>query len=224
MSSIASPIPEGICQCGCGQRTAIAAENRKDRGYVKGRPLAWIKGHCSRRRIVNPGPIVEPNRSGLCLCGCGQKAPIARQTDTRRGILKGHHFPYLPNHHPHSRKPHRPHRRRKTAMERFLEKVDKTSSPHGCWLWTAGTTTGGYGKFFFQGRQQDAHRVAWQLADGPIPHGKQVCHDCDRYYPVGDTTYRRCARRSHLFLGTQQENVDDCKRKGRGVGKRRPVA
>lgn len=38
-------IPEGFCQCGCGQRTKIARYSRANRGWVKGQPLKWIAQH-----------------------------------------------------------------------------------------------------------------------------------------------------------------------------------
>lgn len=43
-----------------------------------------------------------------------------------------------------------------------------------------------------------------------------VCHRCDN---------RLCVRPDHLFLGTQQDNVDDMVRKGRiACGTRQPAA
>jgi predicted DNA-binding protein (UPF0251 family) len=53
---------------------------------------------------------------------------------------------------------------------------------------------------------EKAHRVAWELAYGPIPEGMCVLHRCDR------TT---CVRPEHLFLGTQQDNIADMNAKGR---------
>lgn len=51
-----------------------------------------------------------------------------------------------------------------------------------------------------------AHRLAWELAFGPVPDGMKVLHRCDN---------SRCANPSHLFLGSQADNVNDCVRKGR---------
>ncbi len=36
--------------------------------------------------------------NGLCQCGCGLTAPIARQTETKRGYVKGQPVRYLPGH------------------------------------------------------------------------------------------------------------------------------
>ncbi|MCX5176768.1 HNH endonuclease [Streptomyces virginiae] len=38
----------GLCRCGCGQRTRIAAKTQTRLGHVKGQPLAYIHGHHQR--------------------------------------------------------------------------------------------------------------------------------------------------------------------------------
>jgi len=54
--------------------------------------------------------------------------------------------------------------------------------------------------------ERKAHRVAYAKANGPIPRGMLVCHRCDN---------PRCVNPDHLFLGTNQDNVDDMMQKGR---------
>lgn len=50
------------------------------------------------------------------------------------------------------------------------------------------------------------HRDEWERAYGPIPAGMRVCHHCDQ---------TDCAELSHLFLGTDLDNVRDMAAKGR---------
>jgi hypothetical protein len=100
--------------------------------------------------------------------------------------------------------------RSRSTPEKFWARVNKTD---GCWLWTAGKFKAGYG--LFGNPPTGTHRLSWEMHYGPIPVGKYVCHDCDKNYPPGDITYRRCVRPDHLFLGSQADNMADCAAKGR---------
>jgi len=83
----------------------------------------------------------------------------------------------------------------------FWEKVDK-NGPNGCWIWTAGLFSDGYGCFW--GKR--THRFSWVLKNGPIPNELFVCHHCD---------VRTCVNPDHLFLGTNKDNIHDSMKKGR---------
>lgn len=99
-------------------------------------------------------------------------------------------------------------------MERFWTKVRKTKS--GCWLWKGALYSNGYGVFSLDGKMTGAHRASWVLTFGSIPKGLCVCHTCD---------VRNCVRPSHLFLGTQKDNIHDCIRKRRfSTGKKHAKA
>ncbi len=83
--------------------------------------------------------------------------------------------------------------------KKFWSKVIQTDDGT-CWYWMAGRDKDGYGKFKFQGKFQSAHRMAWIFRHGEIPAGLHVLHKCDE---------PSCVSPSHLFLGTNQENMDD---------------
>lgn len=101
------------------------------------------------------------------------------------------------------------HGRKTRPIEtRFWKHVDKTSSPHGCWLWT-GALSHGYGSFYIApGLKSHAHRAAWELTHGPILPIIFVCHNC----PGGDN--RACVNPGHLFLGSNSDNIQDAVKKG----------
>lgn len=98
-----------------------------------------------------------------------------------------------------------------TILERFWAKVEKSQEPDGCWIWKGTHNGKGYGKIGKRGHnlQAYAHRVSWLIANGAIPDGLEVLHNC----PTGDNP--KCVNPAHLFLGTHQENFDDCVKKGR---------
>ncbi len=93
-----------------------------------------------------------------------------------------------------------------TFERRFWAKVRKTDS---CWLWTAAINERGYGvigKGGHRGGNVLAHCASWILHYGDIPRGKHVLHHCDN---------PPCVNPSHLWAGTQRDNMYDCIAKGR---------
>jgi hypothetical protein len=61
----------------------------------------------------------------------------------------------------------------------FLSNVDFSSSPSGCWLWSAAKRIGGYGVTSWNNRSRAAHRLAWEAMVGPIPSGMLIHHKCN---------------------------------------------
>jgi hypothetical protein len=100
----------------------------------------------------------------------------------------------------------------RASVARFWSKVQREN---GCWLWTGSTigrATHRYGQFHagrFPGGRQDvryAHRVAYELTHGSIPAGLVVRHKCD---------VPRCCNPDHLEIGTQPDNLQDARDRGR---------
>ncbi len=90
---------------------------------------------------------------------------------------------------------------RPTMLERFWSKVDKTSDPGGCWLWTASVGNHGYGLFQVAagrvGFRALAHQVSYWLAFGPLDNSLEIDHLCK---------VRRCVNPGHLEQVTGAEN------------------
>jgi hypothetical protein len=84
----------------------------------------------------------------------------------------------------------------------LARKVDRSSGPNACHLWTGRhRTRAGYGLFRIAGKRCRAHRVTYELMIGePIPQGLHVLHSCDN---------PPCCNPLHLRLGTDADNRAD---------------
>ena len=47
-------IPVGLCQCGCGGKTAIATKNCAATNRIKGHPMQYIRGHNALNPPIDP--------------------------------------------------------------------------------------------------------------------------------------------------------------------------
>ena len=86
---------------------------------------------------------------------------------------------------------------KKTAAERFWEKVDKTDE---CWIWTGACMPTGHGAFWHEGKMVYPHRLSYAWINGEIPDGMYVGHRCHT---------RNCVRPEHLRLVTNTQNLQN---------------
>lgn len=95
---------------------------------------------------------------------------------------------------------------------RFWDRVRRVHDASSCWEWTGHRLPKGYGQLKAPGGQTRAHRISYEMANGPIGSSDLfVCHRCDN---------PPCVRPSHLFLGSNEDNIQDAMQKGRLIGKR----
>lgn len=99
-------------------------------------------------------------------------------------------------------------------IARFWSTVDRVGrSADGCWDFLGGLSKKGYGRFKIGGKLLLAHRVAYEISNGPlrqvfIPRRRrpEVMHECDR---------PSCCNPAHLVLGMHSKNVQDMYDRGR---------
>lgn len=113
------------------------------------------------------------------------------------------------NHHAHGRQSIEP------FLERFWHSIEQCGHEETCifccWPWLKGRDEDGYGhtSVSYNGKHRNvkATHVVYELWHArPVPPGLIVCHYCDQPW---------CCNPLHLWLGTLNDNRQDCIRKGR---------
>lgn len=85
---------------------------------------------------------------------------------------------------------------------RFEKHIGPTTDT-GCILWMGTISEGRYGVIHAGGKDSPriyAHRLAYEIANGPIPDGMSIMHSCDN---------PRCINAEHLSPGTITDNMTD---------------
>jgi len=96
-------------------------------------------------------------------------------------------------------------RRKKPAADRFWPKVNKQGETRvaelgECWEWTGAISKKGYANFRINGQTVGAHTFSFRIHCGEYPPEMQINHLCN---------FRSCVRPTHLYAGTQDQNLAD---------------
>ena len=93
-------------------------------------------------------------------------------------------------------------------MRDYIEARIERIPEGGCWIWMGYVDSLGYARFQIPKTQimTSAHRASYEAFVGSIPKGLCVLHKCDN---------PSCVNPTHLFIGTQLDNMRDKCSKGR---------
>lgn len=93
-------------------------------------------------------------------------------------------------------------------MNKIIKRLDtaKRISDTGCWEYTGALNNVGYGLVHHGKKLRTVHRVSYEVYIGDIPPGLFVLHTCD---------VRNCYNPAHLYAGTQTQNMNDMRSRGR---------
>lgn len=92
------------------------------------------------------------------------------------------------------------------TLDNYLKSRVSVEANSQCWIWSLARDKDGYGVAHVGRKNIRAHRVSYEAFIEQIPEGMGVLHKCDN---------PPCCNPQHLFLGTNQDNMDDMVIKGR---------
>lgn len=127
-----------------------------------------------------------------CECGCGQLAPLYKNTNKTTGAVAGEPARFI--------KGHNNSQRSVTKNHRYVEEDRGYKTP--CHIWQLTPAKNGYGTIqrSVNGKKtsRHAHRVFFERANGPIPKGYEPDHLC---------RVRICVNAEHMEVVTRAENT-----------------
>jgi hypothetical protein len=86
--------------------------------------------------------------------------------------------------------------------------LDRTMVTDQCWIFLGAQSGKGYGCASIGGQSKSAHRISYEVNNGPIPAGMTVDHTChDPAVCVGGKcVHRLCVNPEHLSIETTEDN------------------
>jgi hypothetical protein len=164
--------------CGCGEKTNLAPQTVEKRGYVKGQPMGYLRGHGTRK------PRVEwKGELPLCACGCGKPVALSKLTDPKRGTVAGQPNRYARGHYDR-------------AVPPCIEEDRGYETP--CCIWQGQIDRLGYPRREATSGTVLAHRQIYIAAHGELSSSVHVHHLCKQ---------TDCVRLDHLEARGNSEHL-----------------
>jgi hypothetical protein len=102
--------------------------------------------------------------AGLCQCGCGQKTPLAKQSDTARKMVRGQPIRFVHGH---------------NARKAVHYLIEDRGYETPCWIWQLAVNKDGHGFYTGKETRQMAHRMHYERVHGTLPPGVHLHHRCE---------------------------------------------
>lgn len=99
--------------------------------------------------------------------------------------------------------------RKQNTIERLLAIIDNiVINENGCKIWPRGINAAGYGHFSIRNKSYNVARLLYFIVFPDTNKNLVVRHKCD---------IRSCCNIDHLEIGTQKDNIQDIKKRKRGL-------
>jgi len=103
--------------------------------------------------------------------------------------------------------------KKKTHYDIVMDIINNPITNNECVKFPGKVAHQNYGRMTKNGQWFTAHILVWEMTNGPVPEGMEVCHSCDNSW---------CIQISHLYVATHQQNVRDMVSRGRHFLQRNP--
>lgn len=143
---------------------------------------------------------------GLCQCGCGGRAPIAKQSRPERGFRRGEPQRFILGHNNQGRGV--------LGFDAYDERDLGYDTP--CWIYRRVPDGKNYAQMRMpDGSQPKAHRAFYEHHLGPIPAGMtldHLCHTATECEGGPSCPHRRCVNPAHMEVVSKGDNARRGKR------------
>lgn len=153
--------------------------------------LMHVSGPSPRIAVGGRNDMASDHPIKLCECGCGQPAPVAKETNTPQNRFAGQSIRFIHGHNA---------RRKIDDLWEYVQ--SRCIWDNGCLVWQGPLSHNGYGQTNVNMRRTSAHRVVYEYFNGPIPSRLTIDHVKAR-----GCHSTACCNPDHLEAVTMRVNV-----------------